>query len=161
MPHPLIGTLPCPTDRGHLKVTAELAVPDWPGVWALGDCVVVPDLSNGKVCPPTAQHALRQGKVVAQNILAYAEGGEFKQFNFKTIGQLASIGHRCGQAGRKGHGSLVAKKSEVDEREERLAAGGETGCDLYYLCVELATAQNPPHLPILLGFWSSAGLASA
>lgn len=98
MPHPLIGTLPCPTDRGRLKVTAELAVPDWPGVWALGDCAIVPDLSNGKICPPTAQHALRQGKVVAQNMLAYAEGGEFKQFNFKTIGQLASIGHRAGVA---------------------------------------------------------------
>lgn len=98
MPHPLIGMLPCAKERGRLKVTAELAVPDWPGVWALGDCALVPDLSNGKVCPPTAQHALRQGKVAAQNILAYAEGGEFKQFNFKTIGQLASIGHRAGVA---------------------------------------------------------------
>jgi NADH dehydrogenase len=98
MPHPLIGTLPCPNERGRLKVTPELAVPDWPGVWALGDCALVPDLNNGKVCPPTAQHALRQGKTVAQNILAYAEGGEFKQFSFKTIGQLASIGHRAGVA---------------------------------------------------------------
>jgi hypothetical protein len=68
---------------------------------------------------------------------------------------------RCGQAARKGHGSPVANRSEVDEREERLAAEGETGCDLYYLCVEMATAQNPPHLLIFLGFWSSAGLASA
>jgi NADH:ubiquinone reductase (H+-translocating) len=98
MPNPLISTLPCAVERGRVKVTAELAVPDWPGVWALGDCALVPDLSTGKLCPPTAQHALRQGKVVAQNLTAYADGGEFRKFKFKTIGQLATIGHRAGVA---------------------------------------------------------------
>jgi NADH dehydrogenase len=98
MPNPLISTLPCATERGRIKVTAELAVPDWSGVWALGDCALVPDLSTGKFCPPTAQHALRQGKVVAQNIVAYIDGGEFRKFDFKTIGQLATIGHRAGVA---------------------------------------------------------------
>jgi NADH dehydrogenase len=98
MPHPLVGTLPCGKDHGRLKVTAELAVPDWPGVWALGDCAQVPDLSTGGFCPPTAQHGLRQGKVAAHNIAAYAQGGEFKSFKFKTIGQLATIGHRVGVA---------------------------------------------------------------
>jgi NADH:quinone reductase (non-electrogenic) len=98
MPNPLISMLPCSIERGRVKVTAELAVPDWPGVWALGDCALVPDLTTGKFCPPTAQHALRQGKVVAQNIQAYVDGGEFKKFDFKTIGQLATIGHRAGVA---------------------------------------------------------------
>jgi NADH dehydrogenase len=98
MPHPLIGTLPCAKDRGRIRVTAELAVPDWPGVWALGDCALVPDLTTGGYCPPTAQHAVRQGKVAAQNIIAYARGGEFRKFNFKMIGQLATIGHRAGVA---------------------------------------------------------------
>jgi NADH:ubiquinone reductase (H+-translocating) len=98
MPNPLISTLPCPTERGRVKVTPELAVPDWPGVWALGDCALVPDLTTGKFCPPTAQHALREGKVTAQNIIAYADGGEFRKFEFKTIGQLATIGHRAGVA---------------------------------------------------------------
>jgi len=98
MPNPLIAALPCAVERGRVKVTAELAVPDWPGVWALGDSAMVPDLSTGKFCPPTAQHALRQGKVAAQNIIAYAEGGPFRKFNFKTIGQLATIGHRTGVA---------------------------------------------------------------
>ncbi len=98
MPHPLVGMLPCGKDHGRLKVTAELAVPDWPGVWALGDCAQVPDLSTGGFCPPTAQHGLRQGKVAAHNITAYAQGGKFKSFNFKTIGQLATIGHRAGVA---------------------------------------------------------------
>src|SRR4051812_23245739 len=98
MPNPLISTLPCAVERGRVKVTAELAVPDWPGVWVLGDCAVVPDLTTGKFCPPTAQHALRQGKIVAQNIVAHLDGGEFKKFDFKTIGQLATIGRRAGVA---------------------------------------------------------------
>lgn len=98
MPHPLVSTLPCGKERGRVKVTTELAVPDWPGVWALGDCALVPDLTTGGFCPPTAQHGLRQGKVVARNIRAYAQGGEFESFKFKTIGQLATIGHRAGVA---------------------------------------------------------------
>ena len=69
----------------------------------------------------------------------------------KWAGEFATRA-RCGQAARKGHRSPVAKKSEVEEREEHLAAAGETGCDLYYLWVEMATAQNPPHLAIFGGF---------
>jgi NADH dehydrogenase len=58
----------------------------------------VPDLSTGGYCPPTAQHGLRQGKVAAHNITAYAQGGAFRSSNFKMIGQLATIGHRAGVA---------------------------------------------------------------
>src|SRR5205085_12651961 len=65
MPHPLIGTLPCARSRGRIVATPELAVPDWPGVWALGDCASVPDLTTNGFCPPTAQHGLRQGQISA------------------------------------------------------------------------------------------------
>ena len=98
MPHPLIGTLQCEKERGRLKVSPELAVIGWPGVWALGDCASIPDLTTGSFCPPTAQHALRQAKVVAQNVLAFAQGRQLRKFRFKTIGQLASIGRRAGVA---------------------------------------------------------------
>jgi NADH:ubiquinone reductase (H+-translocating) len=98
MPHPLIGTLPCEKERGRLKVSPELAVTGWPGVWALGDCALIPDLATGRFCPPTAQHALRQGKAVARNVLAHAEGRQLRKFRFKTIGQLASLGRRVGVA---------------------------------------------------------------
>lgn len=97
-PNPLVRELPCPIERGRLKTTAEMAIPEWPGVWALGDCALVPDLTTGKFCPPTAQHALRQGKVLAQNVIAYVDGGPYRKFKFKTIGQLATIGHRVGVA---------------------------------------------------------------
>lgn len=98
MPHPLVGALPCERERGRLKVSPELAVSGWPGVWALGDCALIPDLTTGSFCPPTAQHAMRQGKVAAQNVLAHAEGRQLRKFRFKTIGQLASIGRRAGVA---------------------------------------------------------------
>src|SRR5262249_52276242 len=62
-PNPLIATLPCATEKGRLATDEFLAVPRWPGVWALGDCAAVPDAGSGKPCPPTAQHGLRQGRV--------------------------------------------------------------------------------------------------
>jgi NADH dehydrogenase len=79
-------------------VNACLEVPEWPGVWALGDCALVPDRRTGTFCPPTAQHALREGKVLAENLVATVRGGRKKPFVFTTIGQLATIGRRTGVA---------------------------------------------------------------
>jgi NADH dehydrogenase len=101
-PNPLLETLPCQKERGRVVVNEYLEVPDWPGVWALGDCALVPDLTTGKFCPPTAQHAAREGKVVAHNIAALIRGGRKKPFVFSTIGQLAAIGRRTGVANIKG-----------------------------------------------------------
>jgi len=97
-PNPLLATLPCPKDRGRVLVDETLAVPGHSGVWALGDCALVPDLRTGQYFPPTAQHALRQGRVLAQNITAAVRGGSKKKFSFSTIGQLAAIGRRSGVA---------------------------------------------------------------
>jgi NADH dehydrogenase len=97
-PNPLLATLPCQKDRGRLLVTDYLEVPEWPGVWALGDGALVPDRKTGTYYPPTAQHALREGKVVAHNLTASIRGGQKKPFVFSTIGQLAAIGRRTGVA---------------------------------------------------------------
>jgi NADH dehydrogenase len=97
-PNPLLKLLPCRQERGRIAVTEELEVPEWPGVWALGDCAVVPDPKTGKPHPPTAQHALREGRTVARNILASLRGGKRKPFRFSTLGQLAAIGRRTGVA---------------------------------------------------------------
>jgi NADH dehydrogenase len=53
---------------------------------------------TGKFQRPTAQHALRQGKIAAHNIIAALRGTEKKRFDFSTIGQLATIGRRTGVA---------------------------------------------------------------
>ena len=97
-PHPLVHELPCPLDRGRIVVDETLAVPGWPGIWALGDCAVVPDRRTGRPHPPTAQHALREAKTVARNIAAVLRGRSPKPFAFRTIGQLAAIGRRTGVA---------------------------------------------------------------
>jgi NADH dehydrogenase len=75
-----------------------LEVPGWPGVWALGDCAATPDKTTGRPYPPTAQHALRQGRVLGQNIAAAIRGTAKRAFVFATIGQLAAIGRRTGVA---------------------------------------------------------------
>ena len=99
VPNPLVSSLPCGKERGRLIVNQFLRVPDWPDVWAVGDCAFVPDTRNpGKSHPPTAQHAIREGKIVAQNIAAVLLGRGLKSFSFKTIGLLASIGRRMGVA---------------------------------------------------------------
>ena len=99
VPSPIISSLPCAKERGRLLVNKFLRVPDWPDVWAVGDCAFVPDIRNpGESHPPTAQHAIREGKVVAQNIAAVLSGRPLKSFSFRTIGLLASIGRRTGVA---------------------------------------------------------------
>lgn len=97
-PSPLLDTLPCAKDRGRIRVNEFLEVPGYDGVWALGDCAVVPDPHTGKPYPPTAQHALRQGTTAGRNIIAAVRGGRKRAFAFRTIGALATIGRRTGVA---------------------------------------------------------------
>jgi NADH:ubiquinone reductase (H+-translocating) len=97
-PNPLLDSIPCAKERGRLLVTDSLELMDWPDVWALGDCAAVPDRRTGKFHPPTAQHALRQAKTVAQNVVAALRGTQKKGFNFSTVAQLAAIGQRTGVA---------------------------------------------------------------
>ncbi len=68
---PLIEKLGLPTEKGRLKVQTDLQVPGHPDVFAAGDAAAVPDVTQpGKITPPTAQHATRQGKVLGHNVAA-------------------------------------------------------------------------------------------
>lgn len=97
-PSPHLATLPCAKERGRVRVDDTLRVADRPDVWAIGDCAMVPNPKTGGFHPPTAQHALRQGKVLARNIGAALRGKSLEPFRFQTLGQLASLGRRCGVA---------------------------------------------------------------
>jgi len=97
-PNPLIATLLCKLDRGRIVTDDYLEALGWPGVWALGDCACITDRRTGRPYPPTAQHALRQGKTVAKNLTAALCGGSKRPFSFSTLGLLASIGRRTGVA---------------------------------------------------------------
>jgi NADH dehydrogenase len=97
-PHPMLAALPCRAERGRVLVDQGLQLLEWPRVWALGDCALVPDPRTGGYHPPTAQHACRQGAVVAHNIAAALRGRPGRPFSFRTLGQLATIGRRSGVA---------------------------------------------------------------
>lgn len=96
-PHPLVTGLPVEQQGGRIKVTPYLNVPDHPGLWSLGDCALVPQ-KDGIMSPPTAQHALRQAKTCADNILATLRGREMRIFGFTGLGKLASLGQRSAVA---------------------------------------------------------------
>ena len=83
--NPLLAPLSCPKDKDKLIVESTLELPGTPGVWALGDCAAIRDPKTGKLYPPTAQHALRQGRVLASNICAALRGGTFGFFVAKSI----------------------------------------------------------------------------
>ena len=65
-----------------------------PGYWAVGDCAGVPSPTGVGLCPPTAQFAIRQAKVCAQNIAATIDNKKLRKFQFKALGMLASLGQR-------------------------------------------------------------------
>jgi len=75
-----------------------LQVKDFPGVWAVGDCALIPDLKAGGFHPPTAQHAIREGRCVARNVAGDILGVKKRAFRFSTLGRLAAIGRRSGVA---------------------------------------------------------------
>lgn len=86
-----------PKERGRVKVNSNMEVEGFRGLWALGDCAAIPGPAGG-FCPPTAQHASREGKVLASNIVARTRQQHLRAFQFKTLGLLASIGQRKGVA---------------------------------------------------------------
>ena len=96
-PHPLLEKVPLPKERHRLKVNGAMGVEGYPGIWALGDCAMIPD-ERGGYQPPTAQHASREGKVLTHNIVANSRGKDLIPFRFNTLGLLASIGRRTGVA---------------------------------------------------------------
>jgi NADH:ubiquinone reductase (H+-translocating) len=92
--HPVVTQLGIPVDeRGRARVSETMAVVGMPGVWALGDGAAVPDPARpGLACPPTSQHALRQGRGVARNVVATLQGRAPEPFTFRTLGAFVDLG---------------------------------------------------------------------
>ena len=112
-PSKVVSDLPCDHDKHHRIICNNyLELPGYEGeVYALGDCASITDPHTEKPYPPTAQHAIRQGKVAAKNVVSSIEGKRKKQnFDYKTKGMMAEIGKRAGVAelfGFKIHGFLA------------------------------------------------------
>jgi NADH dehydrogenase len=96
-PQPVVARLGLPLDdRGRIDTDSRLQVKGFDNVWAIGDCAAVPDPARkGMVCPPTAQHAIRQGRVVGRNVASAISGsGRLRKFTYKTKGVVVDMGRR-------------------------------------------------------------------
>jgi NADH:ubiquinone reductase (H+-translocating) len=92
-PSPLIETLGLPTERGRLRVGADLRVPEAPDVFAFGDAAAVPDLTRpGALTGQTAQHAQRQGKLAARNVAASLGVGRAVDYRHRDLGFAVDLG---------------------------------------------------------------------
>jgi NADH:quinone reductase (non-electrogenic) len=93
--HPLLGELGLPLDeRGRVRVDPMLRVEGRDGVWSLGDCARVPnEATPGEFDPPTCQHALRQARRLAKNLV-----GEPRPYRYRMLGQVATLGRYKGIA---------------------------------------------------------------
>ncbi|MFC9488976.1 NAD(P)/FAD-dependent oxidoreductase [Streptomyces hydrogenans] len=107
-PAPVLAATDLPRDeRGRIRCTAHLAVADTPHAWAAGDAAAVPDVTAaepGTPCAPNAQHAVRQAKVLAENLAASLRGRPLKEYAHAYAGSVASLGLHKGVAhvyGRK------------------------------------------------------------
>lgn len=97
-PSPLVAELGLATDEaGRVIVDDHLRVPGRPGIYALGDVAAVPD-PDGGTCPPTAQHALRQGHACARNVAATMGVGTTAPFRYRTRGLAVTLGRGVGTA---------------------------------------------------------------
>jgi hypothetical protein len=98
--NPITEELPCEHDKksGRIIVDKFLEIQGYPGVFAIGDCAFIIDPNTGHPYPPTAQHAIREGTAVANNIISMIEGktSNKKIFDYKTKGMMATIGKRNG-----------------------------------------------------------------
>lgn len=95
-PSPAVGRLGLPLGGdGRVIVDRTMRVEGFQHVWAIGDCAAVPDPARkGQPCPPTAQHAVRQGRLVARNVVATLGNGQVRPFRFHTKGVVAELGDR-------------------------------------------------------------------
>jgi len=97
-PNRLVESSGLATERGRIVVGADMRVPGHDGLWALGDCALVPNARDDKPAPPTAQFAVREGRQLADNIVAALAGQPTRAFSHRSLGQMASIGHMKGVA---------------------------------------------------------------
>jgi NADH:ubiquinone reductase (H+-translocating) len=95
-PAPVAADLGLPLGPGgRIEVDETMRVPSFPNVWAIGDAAAVPDPAKRRrqPSPPTCQHAIRQGRRVAENVAAALGGGRPKPFRYRTLGVFVDMGN--------------------------------------------------------------------
>ena len=157
------GDLPV-EERGRIRTRPDLRVGTdeeiVEGAWAAGDVSAVPDLSGGGVggyCVPNAQHAVRQAKLLAQNLVAVLRGELPREYHHKNLGAVAGLGLGIGvfQSGKfalKGLPAWVAHRGYHGmampswERKWRVLWGWWHNLWLGRDLVNLQTVQSPRYV---------------
>ncbi|MDY0911057.1 NAD(P)/FAD-dependent oxidoreductase [Microbacterium sp. CFBP9034] len=157
------GDLPV-EERGRIRTRADLRVGSdeeiVEGAWAAGDVSAVPDLSGGGVggyCVPNAQHAVRQAKLLAKNLIAVLRGELPREYFHKNLGAVAGLGlyngvFQSGNIALKGIVAWVAHRGYHGlampswERKFRVLWGWWNNLWLRRDLVNLSTVQNPRYV---------------
>lgn len=93
-PNSLVETLNVPLESGAIEADRFLSVPGCEGLWAAGDCAAVPDTASGGRYPNTAEHAIRAGSVLADNVYASVTGASPTPFEYESPGSLVVVGYQ-------------------------------------------------------------------
>jgi NADH dehydrogenase len=159
-PPPVVAELGLPLDpSGRIKTDRTMRVEGCEGVWAIGDAAAVPDPAQGGklASPPTAQHALRQGRRVGENVAAALRGRRLRPFRYRTLGVFVDLGQHLAVATMLGvrlrglpawfaartyHLALMPGAG----RRARLAADWTVGLFFGRASAELGQLGHPPAL---------------
>jgi NADH dehydrogenase len=108
-PHPSLRHLSVPLDdRGRVRVDDHLRVEGLDGVWALGDCAAAPQ--QGGFAPPTAQHGIRQAKLVAENVARAVRSEPPQRYTYSSRTAFVNLGRykAVGRIGGRTFSGFVA-----------------------------------------------------
>ncbi len=166
-PHPSLRQLSLPLDeRGRVPVDDHLRVKGLDSVWAIGDCAAAPD-PRGGLCPPTAQHAVRQGPVAARNIAAELGIGGASPFTYKgnaafvNLGRYKAVGKVGGRTFRGFPAWWMARTYHMSQipgaaRKTRAVIDWTASLPFRRDISEVGSIGHPKALEATIGPWDSS-----
>jgi NADH:ubiquinone reductase (H+-translocating) len=170
-PHPSLRRLSLPLDeRGRVPVDDHLRVKGLDSVWAIGDCAAAPD-PRGGLCPPTAQHAVRQGPVAARNIAAELGIGSASAFTYKgnaafvNLGRYKAVGKVGGRTFRGFPAWWMARTYHMSQipgaaRKVRAVIDWTASLPFRRDISEVGSIGHPKALEATIGPWDSSTSSS-
>jgi len=166
-PHPSLRELSVALDeRGRVPVDDHLRVRGADAVWAIGDCAAAPD-PRGGTCPPTAQHAVRQGPVAARNIAAELGVGTARPFAYRgnaafvNLGRYKAVGRVGGRTFRGFPAWWMARTYHMSQipgaaRKVRAVIDWTASLPFGRDLAELGSIGHPRRLGATMGPWDSS-----
>jgi NADH dehydrogenase len=170
-PHPSLRRLSLPLDeRGRVPVDRNLRVEGMDSVWAIGDCAAAPD-PRGGLCPPTAQHAVRQGPVAARNIAAELGIGSAAPFEYRgnasfvNLGRYKAVGKVGGRTFRGFPAWWMARTYHMSQipgaaRKARAVIDWTASLPFRRDISEVGSIGHPERLDATIGTWDSSTSSS-